>query len=137
MVTITENPKELLFYVTDEQYAEQVEYCTVLYLFCILFISDVLYSTEKLKCHSSALTGVLSKLCCNEILSVAIKHGIQCLKLDMSVGLINNCIWQSFADTVVQSFLIFVFGFCFSFDIVTVCMYMYVLLWHNNKYITV
>ena len=40
---------------------------------------------------------VIAKLC-HEILSVATKYGIDCL--DVPVYHVKNCIWRSFADTV-------------------------------------
>jgi len=53
---------------------------------------------KKLKCNGSAPSRVIAKLCHHEILSVATKYGIDCL--DVPVYHVKNCIWRSFADTV-------------------------------------
>jgi len=53
---------------------------------------------KKLKCHSSALLGVLAKICHSEILSIANKYIVHCL--DVSVGQVRRCVWEVFADSV-------------------------------------
>ena len=47
---------------------------------------------------TSMLSRVIAKLYHHEILSVATKDGIDCL--DVPVYHVKNCIWRSFADTV-------------------------------------
>jgi len=62
---------------------------------------------KKLKCHSSVLLKVLAKICHREILSIANKYNINCL--DVSVGQVRRCVWDAFADSVMQSFYSFVY----------------------------
>jgi len=57
---------------------------------------------------SSVLLRVLVKICYRKIMSVAIKYNSQCL--DVSVLQIMNCIWKSFAGTVIPS--CFLFAYC-------------------------
>ena len=80
-----ESPKTLMFF------------CRTLPVTYIVDQRRILFY-KKLKCNGSALSRVIAKLCRNEILSVATKYGIDCL--DVPVYHVKNCIWRSFADTV-------------------------------------
>jgi len=66
---------------------------------------------KKLKCHSSACylavlySGYLQKFCYPEILSITNKYNVHCL--DVSVGQVRRCVWQVFADSVMQAYSLF------------------------------
>jgi len=80
-----ESPKTLMFF------------CRTLPVTYIVNQRRILFY-KKLKCNGSAMSRVIAKLCHHEILSVATKYGIDCL--DVPVYHVKNCIWRSFADTI-------------------------------------
>ena len=73
-------------------------YCGALPIVHNVYQCRILFFYKKLKCHSSALLRVLAKICYPEILSIANKYNIQCL--DVSVGQVRRCVWETFADSV-------------------------------------
>ena len=71
----------------------------------IVLIKTAFVFYKKLKCHSSALLRVLAEICYPEILSIANKYNVYCL--DVSVGQVRRCVWQVFADSVMQAYSLF------------------------------